>query len=489
MAKLDELVGQLSGGQPDRIAALAPPSGGGGGGGTPPPANQEATTDLLNQLFATQQKIEKMGEQKPQGVTDQLTSLPGILSLLAAGGSAAFGGQAGMEGGAALINSLVGGMQGNKAGEQAQINADRGEMMGLLEAQRQRLSTMLTNRPEMFIDSATGEPLVDPRVLMVAATGMSIPVNPAVNYNLTKQTQATKIAVDMGMNLALNGDTPQKVEQGVMIVDNALNLNLSPEFYTALMGQDERGQIDSLLRNPGLDTGSILSMWQYIRATPGKSLRDADVIGMITPSINTDAAGGKLTIPDRVLQLTQEYSKVLAAAGPATQNLSFEETIDFVWGGDRAGDAALFKNHFMGKDAFNSGLHGKQILDMMIANGQADIMLYSMYPDMPYFKQKGITSADDLWKLQSDSVSSGVRHMQNAATDLFAQNRGNALRNIGEKIYQLNPDLDFAAVMVESNTVLLDLVKQATVNGRVDAETFNTLVTKFIGDTNAPAAN
>jgi len=463
---LDKAVSQNSGSMPSRTAASGP--------------DPNATNDLLNQLVSMQTKIDGLQKARQEVPTaaSQLTTLPGILALLGAGGAAAAGDP---NAGAGMLQGFMGQAAANQQSEQARLDDQRKETMDLLEANRQRLTTMLTNRPEMFVND-DGDPLVDPRVLMHASTGFAMPINPGINHRLAKQTDHTKMLVGMGADMILRGDTPEKRRRGGLIINNALGLTLDDGFFADVATMDETSAWEAILGNRELDATSSLAAWKYA-SEQGLPMRDPSVISMLARSATPE--GGELTMDKYLLSRIGFFNQQVEAMGPAVQALGLADQIDAVFGATMEGDAALLKRHFMGTDAFGTGLKGEQLWAMM---QQASDLLKSMFvtrPNSKFLRDKGINTPDDIWteKGVGALVESSIAWAQVANRDAFSQNYGNSIREIAGAL-MAKPGYEgrsMAVIFAEADVIARDLKDQSvSATGRLDVDAFNKRVMDYV---------
>lgn len=466
---LDSLVSQNSGSQPSRAAASG--------------QTQESTNDLLNQLVSMQSKIDQLRQARAEvpSPTSQLTSLPGLLSLLAAGGATAAGAP---EAGAGVLKGFMAQAGAQQADEQAQLDAQRKETIDLLESNRQRLTTMLTNRPEMFVDSETGDPLVDPRVLMHASTGFMMPINPGINHRLAKQTEHTRQLVALGADLILRGDTPEKRRRGGMLINTALGLNLDDTFFADIATMDETSAWEAIVGNRNLDTISSLAAWKYASEN-GLRLADPKVISMLAKSAIPE--GGELTIDKYTLSLINKFNQAVEQMGPAVQNMSLADQIDAVFGDTNEGDGALLKRYFMGTDAFGTGLKGEQLWAMMQQAGELLKTMYTTKPDSKFLRDRGINSPDDIWseKGVGDLVSSAVAWAQIANRDAFSQGYGVQIRELAKALAaqqaKQNTTKSLAQLFTEADGIARKFKEEATsATGRLDVDAFNQKVRTYV---------
>lgn len=465
MAQLNDLVGKMSGSMPDRLANMGKPT--------------DNSTELVNQLLQLQQKQESLNAAAANAPTmrDKLLSAPGLIAML---GSAAAGAAGAPDVANGLAQGFLSGAQADVAGQQSSIENARKATMDMIDSQRQRLSTMLTSRPDMFIDPQTGQPLVDPRVLGYASTGYLLPINPASNYILTKRDERTKALVEMGTKLMMDGDTADKRNRGATIVSNALNLGLSKDFFDAISGMDETDAWQELIGNPKIDTVSALEAWRYATQN-GLPLATPEVLEMLSPDLTRGQ--GKFTIDDKVLTLVGKFNQRMAAMDPMlADQMSLDQKIDAVFGTDETGDAALMKRYFMGNDAFGTGISGGQMLNMMQRIGEIQVMMFGMNPNAKFFTDRGITSIDQVWSNVGSSMASAVSYVQEAQGVQAGVQTGMAYRRISEALYADNSNMSYAELMSTTGDVVTAMLRDATdeTTKRVDVVKFNQLVDEYI---------
>jgi hypothetical protein len=466
VASLNELTAENSGSYPDRIAAQAPSADA-----------TAANTELVNQLIALQKKQNDLNEAKPKSVGDRLTSLPGILALLGGGTAAALGGEAGQSIGAGLIGTAVGGAISGKKDDEASLAAAQKATNEEIDKQRTRLTTLLQSRPEMFIDPVTEESLIDPRLIGYAATGLMLPINPAMNNYLAKQTAGQKARVDLGMDLLKTGDTPAKRRQGAVILDHALKLNLGADFYMNAAGSDERTLWNSLHANPKLDEQHTLEAHVYA-LTHGLSLDDPSVIGMLAP---VDPRSTPMTMDSKILELGNYFNKRIREAGPAIQQLGWEEQVDWVFKGERSGDALLFRKFLAGTTGFNSGVSGSTLIG--IAQRMADLkcMLFDIDPTADMFVKAGITSKEQILNNSMNEVQTLSGAYLQGQEDAATQNYGLKLQHVQGKLATEHPEWDEYMVNARSVAELERIKAACTEAGTFDVKKFNTMVSEYLG--------
>lgn len=466
MATLNELTSGTSGGYPDRVAALSKPS--------------DDTLALVQQLVGLQMKQNSL-QQAANNVPntgDHLKSLPGVLALLSAAGVTAAGGAQGADVGAGMVKGFVQGAEGAQASEQQKIAAEQKQTQDLLQQQRQHLVTLLQSRPEMFIDPETGESLVDPRMLGFTATGFMMPINPGVNYRLTKQTESQKRLVDIGISLMKDGDTPAKRRQGALIVDKALDLRLGGDFYESIMGQDDAGAWNTIFSNDNLDQNYSLEARVYA-LTHNKTLDDPEVVGMLRKAAKDE---GPLTMDKYTVGLIARHNERMANADPSLLNLPIEDQIKYTMG-DTPGDAAALTKFYLGQDAFGSGVPGSVIINNAARNSELMRMIYSLNPNDPMFVKNGITSEAQIWEKSLDGMQGVVADYTQGLQEATIQNYGIKLAELTGELMMRNPEWQEGAASAEAYKMLEGFRAQATspVTHRLDVAKFNSLVQAFYG--------
>lgn len=458
---LDKLVSQNSGSQPDRAAASV---------------DTLATQDLIDQIVTNQSKMDSLKQQQADvpGTSDFLRSLPGILTMLGIGGAAAAGQG---EAAAGFGQGLLGQIGADQKREQKLIGDDRKETLKILQGNQQRLSTMLNSRPEIFVDQE-GNSLVDSRVLMYAATGYAMPINPGINYKLSKQNARTRQVLGVATKLLTSGD-PLKAKQGGLLVESAIGTKLGDQFFKDIMAMDETERWNAMLGKANLDPLSVLSAWTY-SIQNGKPMADVDVLGMIHAKVTP---AKPLKMEDAVLTLAGEFNQRVVDGGPAVQNMPFNDQIDYVFGNTREGDAAVFRKFFMGTNVYETGLSGQSLLSMVVNAGDVISSVYRMQPNSPWLKQQGINSPEDIYSSKGVGavLESGVAWAEEALADNTAQNYGIRLQDIVERLRVDNPDVTEASLAEYGNTKLNEFKAKATsATGRVDVDAFNRMVQEYV---------
>lgn len=422
MPSLNDLTAGTSGGYPDRVAALG--------------KAEDPNTALVQQLADLQMKqmqLKKASADVP-GTGDHLKSLPGVLAMLGTGAATAFGGGAGADLGTSLMKGFVGGAQNAEAEQQALISGQMKQTQDIIAGQQQRLSTLLQSRPEMFIDPETGESLIDPRLLGFAATGYMMPINPGVNYRLTKQTESEKRMVDMGISLMKDGDTAEKRRQGALIVDKALDLRLGPEFYEAMMGQDDRSSWNSIFSNDNIDLNSAFEARIYA-LTNNLTLDDPGVVGMLRKSAGD---GTPMTMDKYTVSLIARHNERMASADPSLLNLPIEEQIKYTMG-DAPGDAAALIKFYLGQDAFGSNVPGSVIVNAAARDSELARMMFKFDPNNAIFVKAGITNESQIWSHSLGNMQGVVADYQRGLQEASIQNYGLKLADVTGAFLLKNP--------------------------------------------------
>lgn len=464
MPEMNDLVAQTSGGQASRVAAQGNPD-----------ANADLVAQLVqntqqqNQLAQAQKDVPNLGDhlKSPEGIAAILSMLAGVSTGDQQIGDAATG----------FAGGFMEQRQSESAQQSATIAKAQADTQKMLEANKQRLSTMITSRPELFVDPETGKSVVDPRLLGYASTGFMLPVDPGAAHALATQTANQKTMVQVGTKLMLEGDTPEKRRQGGVIMRTAMGLDLSDEFFDAIAGQDETKRWETLLGNDNIDTASGLRAWTFATQN-GRNMADPEVIGMLLPG--TGDTSGKYTIQDKTLDLVGEFTKIMGTADGTLQNAPLSDQVDFAFAG-REGDIALMKKHFLGDDAFGSGINGNQMLNMLQSSGQMLTMMFMMAPDSSFLKNMGIEQPEDIWKVVGKLSDSAIAYAQDAQAAQTSQNVGLKINQLATSMRDQDPKLSFGA---SSNMAAVEVQKlrekHTTPSGQFDLRAFNADVTKLI---------
>jgi len=462
---MDDKVAQTSGSQPDRVAALAP---------DPTP-----TQDLVAQLVQMQKSQDSLAQQQTDlpSMGDQLKSPAGIASLLAALGGAATGDANLAVGGAGVLEGFMGQSGAQTDQRRGAIQSAQQQTQKILDANRQRLSTMITSRPDLFIDPVTEESVIDPRVLGYAATGFMIPVNVGTSHHLAKQTATQRLTLEMGTKLMLDGDTPEKRRQGGVIVSNTLGLGLDDQFFETIAGQDDASRWSIMLSRDSLDPVSVLAAWSFASQN-GRQMGNPEVIGMLRGS----KKGSKLTIEDHTLGLIGEFDKIMGEAEGALQNEPLEAQLEYAFE-NRAGDLATMKKHFLGTDAFGTGVNGSQMLSMMRSTGEMLTMMYLIQPDMPWLKQMEINNVDDIWKKVGGMSDSALAYVRQAQADAAGVNIGMKTAQLRGMLLKDDPTMDFGKAASDAARMVQEAkTSSSSAGGSLDIEAFNAKIDSLMGD-------
>lgn len=456
----DDLVAQNSGGYADRLAASN--------------IGQVDTADLVQQLVNLEKQSTELQTKKADvedsSALGRLGSLPGLLTLLAAGGAAAAGGQGGIDVAAGLAGGAIQGARAAKLVDTERLAERIKETQGIIDDQRTRLVTMLQSRPEMFLDPATGKSLVDPRVLGYAATGLLLPIDPGVNYALTKQSQTREAQISTGISLALNGDTPEKRQQGLRIVGNTIGVQFDDSVMGAIEGGDETAMWEAIASSPAFDTRMTVQAWHWA-LTNNKSLQDPEVISQLMPAATGRPApdGGKFTLDDKVLEVLGEYTEAIQGV-PGVENMSLEQRLDYVFGDD-VGKADILKKYFVGSNVFDTGLDGSVIMASITSTAGQLAQLYAMSPRAA--AALGINTPGDIPKRAFEITKATIPLIQEGSQATLAQDQGYKMRSIEEKLMMTFPDMDPYDATIQAARWLQRIRNEATVMGYVDNAKFN----------------
>lgn len=324
MAELTDRIGQVSGGQADRVAQIGM-------------ANQPSGLDLINQLMQLNQEQATANERvaNPATLHDEMRSAPGLAailgSLVAGGIGATVGGDTGQQ----LLEAGSGLMEGY-AGQRSQVVASSNEAAAAQKAtldeainqQRNRLTMLLQAQPDLFIDAETGQPVVHPMMIGFASTGTFIPINPVSNHTLLNRAKIRQELIDFGRELVATGTTPELRRKGLRLIGEGTEVEFSEEFYGLVSSGNERDILMQLLRD---DTYTETSLFQAQVAAQqsGKSLLEVAELFVKKPQA---LDGYKMTLADEQLQALREYSRRLEQNPHINDaTLSMDEKLQFLF--------------------------------------------------------------------------------------------------------------------------------------------------------------
>jgi hypothetical protein len=469
----------MAGKRPDRVAAAIM-------GGTDmepnsaPVQNSTIGTDLVQQITDLENQSSTLQKQQEEvagsSALSRMGSLPGILTMLAAGGAAAFGGKGGAQVGAGLLSGALQGAREGKLVDEQRLAQRRQETMGIIDDQRTRLVTMLQSRPEMFLDATTGKSLVDPRVLGYAATGMLIPIDPGVNYALTQRSDKAKVQTELGMQLALSGDTPEKRSQGLNILSNVMGAPFDAALKDAIETGDETTIWTNLAQSPAFNARMTLAAMSYA-LTSNKTLRDPDVVEMLRgAAVERTKDVDKPTMSDINVRVTQEYFDAIANL-PNANELSVNDRIDYAFGSNPAkGD---LMRDILKVESANSRLSPEQVMASMTSTYAQLATLMVQFPNTTE-RVFGIKTPDELARRAYSIYQAGVPFAIRGSQATAAQDQGNKLRSMEESIISVYTYLNPLEATMQATQAMKAIRDKATKNGLVDNAAFAAGVAAFV---------
>lgn len=467
---LTDLVAKNSGAQPDRVAALSEPS--------------SASTDLLAQLTDLHNQQVALAKSKEEVPTmrDDLLSPEGIMSMLGMIGGAASGSRDLAAGGAGLMKGFMGQGRGEAAQQMSSIQESEAALTQAMDAKRRQLTTMLQTRPEMFIDPETGKSIVDPRLLGMAATGYMIPINPAVNYTLQQKSLKKNTMIELGLREATTGDTPERRQAGVQILENAIGVKFPQDVLDAFASQDDWAIWEALLRMPGLLTANTLAAMNHWMENPDLSIRTSPIlVGMLEPDITVSAGGTKYTVEDHYLQLLATWSQAYSINPGAYEGMSDTEQIDAIFGAS-PGDQALLKSKLDKDDPFGVGISTKDFQATIQSLGEWMFKFWELSEGKSkFFTDRGITSTEDLWNHATRIAVEMLPILEQVIKDNGSINRGRAMALMTDFYAGPDPTLGGYAIAASQARNKLDaLVAEFTEDSVFNVEGFNRAVLEFI---------
>jgi len=358
-----------------------------------------------------------------------------------------------------------------------------------VDDQRTRLVTMLQSRPEMFLDPTTGKSLVDPRALGYAATGYLLPIDPGVNYALTKQSQMREAQISIGINLATSGDTAEKREQGLVILGNTIGVPFDDSIKNAIQTGDETQMWTAIAGSPDFDARMTLQAWHWAlnnRKPDGSpyTLRDPEVVGQLMPAAKErlEPAGPKFTLDDYTLDVLGEYQQAIQGV-PGAESMTLEQRVDYVFGNDIA-KADLLKKYFVGNNVFDTGLSGSMIMQSITNTAGQLAQLYAMSPTAA--AALGVTSPEDIIKRAYAITQEAIPRLVEGVNATVAQDQGYSMRRMEEAIMMAYPDTDpFQATTIAAQQMAA-IREAATKNGYVDNAAFTAGVAAYIKNPTLP---
>ena len=464
MPTLNDLVAQSSGGQPDRLAALA--------------GDQQASMDLVQQLVQATQAQGKLAEAQENvpGVGQRLLDPAGIASMLAALGGAATGTQEGASAGLGVLSGFMGQASQQEQATKAQLAEAQATSQAMLDSNRQRLTTMLQSRPDFFIDTGTGKSLIDPRTLGFAATGFLIPIDPAAAHRLAQQTQLQKNTLAFGVELAMNGGNPDARLEGGRIVNNALGLNLSDETLQGMSAVNEESQWNTLYAHT--DGGSVVGARLYALQN-NLPLMHADVLGMIK---GKGTGGGKYTFDDVAMDLMTQFTAAMGAASTEVHDLPLAEQIAYAFDGEPV-KIANMKKYYLGSNAFGTGISGPMMLQQHRSMYEKLTALFMVTKGQgPWFE--GIENPEDLSGLVSTYSAASVDDLKSSIADVTMQGVGTHIKRLTGSLVTSRGMTQEEASFIASEMVM-QAKEQSLVDGVFDVTKFNTIVGKMTLDAQA----
>jgi hypothetical protein len=234
--------------------------------------NRNLANDMLRQ--AMQMGELDKGIKELQGTQD-LTGTdflggPGNLTTLLGGGLAALLGAPelglGMAvGGLSRTEQLAVAANTKKDERIAQLEEERERLQELNEAQRNRVTNLVTTQPEMFTDPETGEPIIDPALLGYMATGAPMPLHPESRIARQRRDEQWSREEEMLTASLAKATSPQMKQVIVNRLFDLYEFDASPKLREALAAADEwTPEMNWDLMTEAMEVGgeSALQAWQ-----------------------------------------------------------------------------------------------------------------------------------------------------------------------------------------------------------------------------------
>ena len=451
------MVAQVSGGADTRAAAAAAPD----------PQSTDMVDQLTQQLASMGESRKKLVDQRDQasGGLGNLKSPEGILSLLTLLAGAATGNTN-------LAAAGVGGATGSMSPDQGSIAAaDAG--IKAIDKQRgdmgQRVTTLLSSQPGMFVNPDDLSSSVDPRLLGVMVSGMPIPIDPGANFVIKRDGEEKKRQYDAGLQM-LRSDDPYQRSMGAVMVNNTLDLGWSEEQMQTLGNVDESQLLVNLMTASNLDPLSVGRAWIY-HMRSGKPITDPDVVTLMEGK-----KAGEINIEQRHQDLLTKFGTAIQNAGSEMLRQPIETQLAYAFS-DQPGELTEMKRWLMGTRAFAPGLDPQDLANGILSSGFNMLQLYAIAPQL--FSGMDINSEGDVWKYTARNAGTMIQNLQEKSSHEIASELGFDMTDLSILYGKNGVDTEEARPM--AMTKILELRDQATENGVFDAAKYKELLKKERG--------
>lgn len=404
---MNDKVAQVSGGAMDRVAAIGQ-------------AQTPASVDLINQLVQLQGQQQQLQQQQAPNMQQEMLSLPGLLAMLGGGAAAAFGDEETAQGATGFLEGFMGARQGVVQQAQQSQAAQQAQLTQAIDQQRARLIQLLQAQPDMFIEPATGQPAVDPRLLGYAATGYMIPIDPTANAAMKGRLRSQEERFKLGKEMFLKGDTADMRAQGLEMIGAAHGISWSDEMYRVAATGNEQDAYMQVM-NEGYFTPT--SVFQAMLHAQQNGMSIVEVADMFVKDVDRDEAGGVLTLPQATLVALTEYGERLAANPQLNDpSLSFTEKVELAF--PEAGDA---KQRTLLIDRFGESGISPELLARQMESSLSIIMTLENMGKLPdsMVEAHGISKTDPEW-----ATKLAVKFTEHMGPALKSLNTQEAARNV-----------------------------------------------------------
>ena len=385
---MNDQVAAASGGYQDRVAQLG--------------TNQQASAsmDLVSQLAQLDQQLQQVRETPRANMRDELTSTPGIVallgSLLGGGIAASQGDNQGLMAANSALQSYLGTRQGVVQNYNAGLDAQQEQIAKMIDANRQRLTTLLQSQPDMFIDPETGRPVVDPRLLGYAATGYLIPINPNSNHVMTNRLKSQEDLFAMGKEMYLKGDTAAMRAEGLRLIGQAHNVEWSDAMYQTAATGNEQDAYLQVIKDGYFTPDSVFAAMLHAQQN---GLSIVEVADSFVVDVTQDK-DGTLTIPQAQLKALAELSRRMAA-DPSLWDpqLSFSDRVK-----EAFADAGEEEYRVLLLDRWDESAVSKELIARQMESSLATIMTLDRMSkdgiDQRFLDPFDISKEDPDWRTQ-----------------------------------------------------------------------------------------
>lgn len=272
--------------------------------------------DEVGRARVLESQMEKLQAQEQPSLLDRILSPEGLISLLATGAAGAIGGPAAAAGfGLGRLGGMDAATEADKAQKRKameELSEQHEKALDRLDKSRQRFTTLLQAQPELFIDPATGEQTVPPKLLGFYATGEPVALS-ALTKDAIEQTTAAREKVHATLTTRL--ETAASDEDARTIL-KAMFTNLKSPVddgtLEALVQARKMGTLEAELANVIAERYPRVAAEVFMFAGDNKlNLWDTRIAKMLTGNyVDPDAADGDddVSVSDEFLRIGKKIA-------------------------------------------------------------------------------------------------------------------------------------------------------------------------------------